>query len=151
MSEDPVDRLTRAVLERLQQAPNAHLPMHETPRGAHMPEPPAPGQPELDYCALCVEQERTRARQRAILTTTGRNRRGIVARLTQQIADGGGDILDISQTLVSDYFTMIIIVDVSRLDLTFAEFKERLLAACRDLELSANIIHEDVVRAFQRV
>ena len=48
---------------------------------------------------------------RAVVTTTGKNQRGIVARIAQAIADAGGDIVDISQTLVSDYFTMIIIVD----------------------------------------
>ena len=41
-----------------------------------------------------------------MLTATGRNQKGIVARLTTVIAELGGDILDISQTLVGDYFTM---------------------------------------------
>lgn len=138
--------------------PQTHLPLyqtatpHTTPRGSTMPlPPPAEGQPPVDYCALCVEQEKDRGRERAILTTTGRNRRGIVARVTQSIADAGGDILDISQTLVSDYFTMILVIDLAHLDMSFADFKERVLGACRDLELQAMIMHEDVARSLQRL
>ncbi len=52
---------------------------------------------------------------RAVVTTTGKNKRGIVANIAQAIAEAGGDIVDISQTLVSDYFTMIIVVDTSAL------------------------------------
>ena len=63
---------------------------------------------------------------RAVVTTTGKNQRGIVAKIAQAIADAGGDIVDISQTLVSDYFTMIIIVDTGALAVSFAEFKTRL-------------------------
>jgi len=39
---------------------------------------------------------------RAVVTTTGKNQRGIVAKIAQAIADAGGDIVDISQTLISD-------------------------------------------------
>src|SRR5690242_15964675 len=77
-----------------------------TPRGSVLPVLPGAGEPPLDYCALCIEQEQKRGRKRAVLTTTGKNRKGIVAKVTQVIAEAGGDILDISQTLVSDYFMM---------------------------------------------
>ena len=63
---------------------------------------------------------------RAVVTTTGKNQRDIVAAVAQAIADAGGDIVDISQTLVSDYFTMIVIVDTAALTVSFAEFKTRL-------------------------
>ena len=43
--------------------------------------------------------------------------------MTARIAELGGDILDISQTLVGDYFTMIVVVDTATLDVAFADFK----------------------------
>ena len=174
-----VERIVHAVLERLGEgrAPRppapaaarpasphlavAHTPsgvvMHDdsphiTPRGAAMASaPPNAGQPPIDYCMKCVDQEKSRGRKRAVVTTTGRNRKGIVARLTQVVADAGGDILDISQTLISDYFTMIIVVDVSNLAVSFAEFKERVTASCAELELQSMIMHEEVMRSLQRV
>jgi ACT domain-containing protein len=88
---------------------------------------------------------------RAVVTTTGKNQRGIVARIAQAIADAGGDIVDISQTLVSDYFTMIIIVDTGALSVSFAEFKTRLERTVAAAGAECLVMHEDVVNALQRV
>jgi ACT domain-containing protein len=88
---------------------------------------------------------------RAVVTTTGKNQRGIVARIAQAIADTGGDIVDISQTLVSDYFTMIIIVDTAALSVSFAEFKAKLERTVATAGAECLVMHEDVVNALQRV
>jgi ACT domain-containing protein len=88
---------------------------------------------------------------RAVVTTTGKNQRGIVARIAQAIADAGGDIVDISQTLVSDYFTMIIIVETAALSVSFAEFKAKLERTVATAGAECLVMHEDVVNALQRV
>jgi ACT domain-containing protein len=100
---------------------------------------------------MCVEQERKRGHKRAVLTTTGTNRRGIVAKITQVIAEHGGDILDISQTLVSEYFTMIIVVDVSHLEGTFEQFKHGVTEVAQSLGVQTMMMHEDVIAALHRV
>jgi len=88
---------------------------------------------------------------RAVVTTTGKNQRGIVAKIAQAIADAGGDIVDISQTLVSDYFTMIVIVDTAALSVSFAEFKAKLERTVAGAGAECLVMHEDVVNALQRV
>ena len=88
---------------------------------------------------------------RAVVTTTGKNQRGIVAKIAQAIADAGGDIVDISQTLVSDYFTMIIIVDTGALSVSFAEFKTKLERTVATAGAECLVMHEDIVNALQRV
>lgn len=116
---------------------------------------PAPDQgqsfSDIDYCAGVLEQKRRRVRDRAVITTTGRNQRGIVARLTAIIAEQGGDILDISQTLVGDYFTMIVVVDTAGLSASFAAFKGAIEDATRELGVQALVMHEDIVTSLQRV
>jgi ACT domain-containing protein len=107
--------------------------------------------PGIDFCQMCVEQERARTRHRAVLTTTGRNSKGIVARVTGKIAELGGDILDISQTLVGDYFTMIIVVDTASLDVPFADFKQHLEEEVQALGLQTMMMHEDVVTSLHRI
>jgi ACT domain-containing protein len=122
-----------------------------TPRGATLL-PLAPGAtPSMDYCLSCVAQEKARTRQRAVLTTTGKNTKGIVARVTARIADLGGDILDISQTLVGDWFTMIIVIDVGSLTVSFEQFQSDLNATIRELGCQAMIMHEDVLTSLHRV
>jgi ACT domain-containing protein len=88
---------------------------------------------------------------RAVVTTTGKNQRGIVAKIAQAIADAGGDIVDIAQTLVSDYFTMIIIVDTSALTVSFAEFKSRLEKTVAAAGAECLVMHEDVVSSLERI
>jgi ACT domain-containing protein len=102
-------------------------------------------------CPGCLEEERRKSGRRAVVTTTGKNQRGIVAKIAQAIADAGGDIVDISQTLVGDYFTMIIVVDMADLAVSFAEFKARLTAAVQSLGAECLVMHEEVVSALQRV
>jgi ACT domain-containing protein len=103
-----------------------------------------------DICASCAEEARRRG-PRAVVTTTGKNRRGIVANIAQAIAEAGGDIVDISQTLVSDYFTMIIVVDTSALAVPLADFKARLTRAVQALGAECVVMHEEIVNALQRV
>jgi ACT domain-containing protein len=74
-----------------------------------------------------------------------------VARVTAKIAELGGDILDISQTLVGDYFTMIIVVDTASLGLPFADFKGQLENEVREMGLSCMMMHEDVVSSLHRI
>lgn len=107
--------------------------------------------PSADYCAAYLEAERHRARRRAILTTTGRNQKGIVARLTAVIAELGGDILDLSQTLVGDYFTMILVVDTAELSASFAAFKGAIEEVGQQMGFQCMVMHEDVVTALGRV
>jgi ACT domain-containing protein len=109
-----------------------------------------PAAPSAEVCAACAEAERRRG-QRAVVTTTGKNRRGIVANIAQAIAAAGGDILDIAQTLAGDFFTMIIVVDVSALELPFAEFKSKLVASVEALGAHCLVMHEEIVNALQRV
>ncbi len=105
----------------------------------------------IDFCQLCIESERARSRRRAVLTTTGRNQKGIVAKVTNRIFEHAGDILDISQTLVGDYFTMIIVVDTGTLAVSFGEFKANLEETVRELGLQSMMMHEDVVSALHRI
>jgi ACT domain-containing protein len=98
-----------------------------------------------------VAAARPQPQSRAVVTTTGKNQRGIVAHIAQAIADAGGDIVDISQTLVSDYFTMIIIVDTSALAVSFAEFKRRVEQAVAAHGAQCLVMHEAVVNALQRI
>ncbi|MDB4964343.1 MAG: hypothetical protein JWN44_32 [Myxococcales bacterium] len=107
--------------------------------------------PGIDYCQACLEQDRARTRHRAVLTTTGRNQKGIVARVTARIADLGGDILDISQTLVGDFFTMIVVIDAATLVVPFAEFKAAMESDVQQMGLQAMMMHEDVVNSLHRV
>ncbi|MDO4819376.1 MAG: ACT domain-containing protein, partial [Prevotella sp.] len=50
--------------------------------------------------------------QKAIITVVGRNKRGIIARVSTKLADEQIDVLDITQTIIQGYFNMMMIVDM---------------------------------------
>jgi ACT domain-containing protein len=170
LSSELVQRVTRAVGERLPGAPaqvveavvvevlgamgpapaSAPGPATSSGAGFSVDQLASAAALDVDHCALCRAHE-ARSRSRAVCTTTGRNRPGIVATVARVIAESGGDIVDISQTLVSDYFTMIIVVDVGSLAVPFGEFQQALNTTIRDLGCQAMIMHEDVLTALHRV
>lgn len=107
--------------------------------------------PAADYCAAYLHDEKQHARRRAVLTATGKNQKGVVAHLATLIAEHGGDILDISQTLVGGYFTMLLIVDISDLATPFSALKQALAEAAQARGMQAILMHEDIVSSMHRV
>lgn len=108
--------------------------------------------PTFMECARCRAAQS--AKPRAVVTATGKNAPGIVARVSTVIAECGGDIQDISQTIIGEYFAMVIIVDLSGLPgkgLFFKELKERLLKAARDLRIEMVVMHEGILNSMHRV
>ena len=75
----------------------------------------------------------------------------MVAKLTAILAELGGDILDISQTLVGDYFTMLVIVDIAEMQVDFAQLKTALQRASASMGFHVMLMHEDLVRSLHRV
>ena len=63
---------------------------------------------------------------RAIVTVIGKDRVGIIAEVCAILAQKGVNILDISQTVMQNYFTMIMMADVSGCQMQFSELSELL-------------------------
>lgn len=120
-----------------------------TPRGTVLPLHAGSG--SLELCARCLELSRSDGEHRAVVTTTGRNRAGLLAAIATEIARSGGDIQDVSQTIVVGFFTMIMVVDVGSLSVPFAEFKDRVVTCAQGLGIHAVVMHESVLTALQRV
>ncbi|MEO6950647.1 MAG: ACT domain-containing protein [Polyangia bacterium] len=94
---------------------------------------------------------RMRPRERAILTVTGRNAKGICALTTTTLAQLGADILDISQTIVADFFTMIVVFDISELTQPFDVASGTLQETLASIGMKATVMHEDVLQSLHRV
>ncbi|OGQ79533.1 MAG: hypothetical protein A2289_05710 [Deltaproteobacteria bacterium RIFOXYA12_FULL_58_15] len=89
--------------------------------------------------------------ERVVVTAAGANRSGIVARVTAVISEVDGDILDISQTVVAGYFTMIIVVDISSEGASFSLLRERLREVGIELGIHVVALHEDILSSMHTV
>ncbi len=94
-------------------------------------------------------------KNRAIVTVVGQNKAGVVARISAVVAECGGDLADMSQVIIDDYFSMIFIVGLEGLDergISFRVFKERLQdEATRIGHTQVLVMHEGIFKAMHKV
>ncbi|NLT39549.1 MAG: ACT domain-containing protein [Clostridiales bacterium] len=88
---------------------------------------------------------------RAILTVIGKDRIGIIAKVCTLLAADDVNILDISQTVMQEYFTMIMLVDTSASATPFDELARKLDETGQREGLSIRIQREDIFNAMHRI
>jgi len=88
---------------------------------------------------------------RVIVTAFGKNRKGILAGLTGSIADAQCDIIDLSQKILQEFFTVMILIDISTSEHDFDAIKQRLVDAGSRFDLKVVVQHEEIFKAMHRV
>jgi ACT domain-containing protein len=93
-------------------------------------------------------QERS---NRVIVTVIGEDKVGIIANVASLLAAANANIVDISQTTLREFFTMIMMVDVEKASVSFDELKKRLNAKGDEMGLKIDAQHEDIFKFMHRV
>ena len=88
---------------------------------------------------------------RAIVTVVAKDSVGIIAYITALLAEHQVNVMDISQTLMQEYFTMIMLVDLSKANCEFDELREVLRKKGEERGLVIRIQREDIFNAMYRV
>lgn len=88
---------------------------------------------------------------RVIVTVIGEDKVGIIANVATLLAEANANIVDISQTTLREFFTMIMMVDMDRATVPFDELKRRLNAKGEAMGLRIDAQHEDVFKFMHRV
>ncbi|MBP5167153.1 MAG: ACT domain-containing protein [Oscillospiraceae bacterium] len=88
---------------------------------------------------------------KAIVTVIGKDRVGIIADVCAILAANGVNVLDISQTVMQDYFTMIMMVDTSQCRVRFNELSDMLAAEGEKTALTIRIQRSDIFEAMHRI
>ena len=88
---------------------------------------------------------------KAIVTVLGRDRVGIIASVCALLSEYNINILDISQTLMQGYFTMIMLVDLAAASAPFAEIASALDGEGEKLGVNIRIQREDIFNAMHRI
>ncbi|UJF15789.1 ACT domain-containing protein [Jeotgalibaca sp. MA1X17-3] len=84
---------------------------------------------------------------RAIITVTGKDHTGIVASVSKKLADVQVNILDISQTLMEEYFTMILLCDFTSSPHSIPEVREQMKEIEAEEKLVVRIQSEEIFNA----
>ena len=88
---------------------------------------------------------------KAIVTVIGKDQVGIIAAVCALLSEKNVNVMDISQTIMQEYFTMIMLVDAGAANVPFAQLKEELAAAGQERNLDIRIQREDIFNAMHRI
>lgn len=88
---------------------------------------------------------------KAIVTVLGKDKVGIIADVAMAMKENGINICDISQTLMQDYFTMIMLVDMDKSKLSFAGVQKSLDEKGRQLGVDIRIQHQDLFDSMHKI
>ncbi|MGI6677533.1 MAG: ACT domain-containing protein [Dehalobacterium sp.] len=90
-------------------------------------------------------------KDRIIVTVVGKDKVGIIAGVTTVLADNGVNILDISQTIMQDFFTMIMICDMSASSVDLASIKKALDEVGAQIGVKITVQHEEIFQFMHRI
>ena len=88
---------------------------------------------------------------RAIITVVGHDKVGIIYEVSKALAENNVNILDISQTIMQDMFTMIMLVNVDKSKVAFSELAKVLDETGNKIGVSIKIQHEDLFNSMHRI
>ena len=88
---------------------------------------------------------------RAVVTVTGKDRKGIIAKVSNFLSEKGANIEDISQTILGEYFAMIMIVDMASATEELSVLAQECSELGKKIGMSIYMQHEDIFNAMHNV
>lgn len=88
---------------------------------------------------------------KAVITVTGKDTVGIIAKVSTVCAEKGANILEITQSVLSEYFAMIMLADINDLKVPFLEFVDELAQIGKNAGLDIHAMHEDIFNTMHHI
>lgn len=88
---------------------------------------------------------------KAVVTVTGKDKKGIIAKVSAFLAEKGVNIEDISQTILNEYFAMIMIVDMSEAKVELSALAKECAEMGKQIGMSIYLQHEDIFNAMHSI
>lgn len=90
-------------------------------------------------------------KNKVIITVVGKDTVGIIAKVCTYLSEGSVNVLDISQTIVSGYFNMMMIVDMANATASFAEISDQLDALGEEIGVTIKCQKEEIFEMMHRI
>ena len=88
---------------------------------------------------------------RAVISVIGTDKVGILAKVSGICFQNNCNIVDVTQKVLQDYFTMVMIVEIDQCKVPFSELSDQLKALGEEMGLSIHTMHEDIFNSMHRV
>lgn len=90
-------------------------------------------------------------KNRIVVTVVGKDRKGIIAAVSGALTEWEANILDISQTILQEFFTMIMIVDLSEATVSYSDLREQLGLLGQKYGVVISCQHEEIFQYMHRI
>ena len=88
---------------------------------------------------------------KAVITVVGHDTKGIIAKVSAKCAERGANITEISQSVLKEYFAMIMVIDITDLAIAFTEFVDEMRKLGEESNLDIRAMHEDIFNSMHRI
>ena len=88
---------------------------------------------------------------KAVVTVIGKDSVGIIAEVSSECASHNANIVDITQSVLKDYFAMIMLVEIDNMKTEFSDFQKNLDALGKRRGLDVRAMHEDIFNTMHRI
>ena len=90
-------------------------------------------------------------KNKVIITVVGKDTVGIIAKVCTYLSEGSVNVLDISQTIVSGYFNMMMIVDMAKMKKSFEDIADELKKIGEDMGVQVKCQREEIFDMMHRI
>ena len=86
---------------------------------------------------------------RAVITVIGKDVVGILAKVSAACADANANILEVTQSILQEYFAMVMLIDISKMNCELDALKERMRNNVPGMTI--HVMHEDIFNSMHRI
>ena len=88
---------------------------------------------------------------KAIVTVVGKDKKGIIAKVSNALFENDVNIADISQTIMQDMFTMIMMVEFDETNASVTDIEKKLESVEKELDLKIHVQREEIFSSMHRI
>lgn len=86
---------------------------------------------------------------KAVITVIGKDMVGILAKVSATCAEANANVIEVTQSVLQDYFAMIMLIDISKMNCELETLKENLHKNVADMTI--HVMHEDIFNSMHRI
>ena len=88
---------------------------------------------------------------KAVISVIGKDALGIIHKVSAKCVEAGANIVDISQSVMKEFFSMVMVVEIGSLKVPFADFVDTMKALGEETGLEIHTMHEDIFAAMHKI
>lgn len=86
---------------------------------------------------------------KAVITVIGKDMVGILAKVSTTCAEANANVVEVTQSLLGEYFAMIMLIDISKMNCSFDDLRNNIKATVPTM--TVHVMHEDIFNSMHRI